>query len=246
MTFNWAITAFLFFLALPGVYIVIPRLINLMIPHNSKELKSRFTRIVTVQTLLMVLLMSSAGSVLSLVTGLGDPILDALLQGKSVLDSIELLPVLIATGLGLILFLVLYYGIATKVLDDKTLAIMKKLRTTFGIDGCLLYGSVVEEILARWGLLNVITFFVFLYADEKQPILIWAAILLNGLIVTFGHLPAFIAAGCLITKRFIYTMLLLHITQTILFGWVFWHYGLLSAIFSHMLFYLGWYAYDKT
>ncbi|WP_419419492.1 CPBP family intramembrane glutamate endopeptidase [Legionella sp. D16C41] len=246
MSFNWPTILFLFFLAFPGVYIVIPRLIHLLLPHNSKELKSRFTRIMTVQTLIMVLLMSAAGSVLSLATGLGDPVLTALLQGQSVFASIEILPVLIATIFGLILFLFLYYGIASKVLDPKTLTVMKTLRSTFGIDGCLLYGSVVEEILARWGLINVITFFAFLYTGDKQPVVIWTAIIISGLMVAIGHLPAFIAAGCLTSRRFIYIMLVLHLTQALIFGWIFWHYGLLLAIFSHMLFYLGWYFYDRA
>ncbi|STX52660.1 Uncharacterised protein [Legionella busanensis] len=246
MTLNWSVTFFLFFLALPGVYIAIPRLIHLLLPHNSKELKSRFTRIVTVQTLIMVLLMSAAGSILSLVTGLGDPILNGLLQGQSILGLIDIIPVLIATTLGLIFFLFLYYGVASKLLDTTTLTVMRTLRATFGIDGCLLYGGVVEEILVRWGLINVITFFAFLYTGDKQPLLIWLAILISGLVVTIGHLPAFIAAGCLTTQRFIYVMLLLHMTQAIIFGWIFWHYGILSVIFAHMLFYLGWYFYDRA
>ena len=45
----------------------------------------------------------------------------------------------------------LYYGLAKRVIDEKSMHIMTRLRETLGIDGCVLYGGIVEEIIGRWG-----------------------------------------------------------------------------------------------
>ncbi|KTC76759.1 hypothetical protein [Legionella brunensis] len=248
MQINWPLITVLFCLSLPGVFIAVPRLINLLLPKNSDELKNRVNRFAKGQTLFMVLLMTFGGSVLSLKTGLNASVLDTLLQGGAVLDQIQamLLPVLLATIGGLIVFFFLYYGLVASILDEKTFHIMRQVRVVLGIDGCILYGGVVEEIIARWGLMNVVAFFAILFAGQKSPLIIWSAILLSGLVIALGQLPAYLAAGCQSSRRFIYSMLLLNVWQALLFGWLFWQFGLVAAIVAHMLFHVGWYLYDKT
>lgn len=248
MQIDWPLVTVLFCLSLPGVFIAVPRLINLLLPNNSDEMKKRVSSIAIAQTLVMVLLMSFAGSVLSLRTGLNAPLLDALLQGQSVLLLVKkmILPVLLYTLGGLVVFLLLYYGLVSKILDDATLQIMRKIRVILRLDGCMLYGGVVEEILARWGLMNLIAFFAFLFLGQKNDLVLWSTILFSGVLFALGQLPAYLAAGCKPGRRFIYIMLLLNLWQAILFGWLFWQYGLLAAMVAHMLFHLGWSLYDKT
>lgn len=247
MALNWPIIGFVFFISVPGTYIAIPRLMNLLLPNNSATLKKRFSRFVIMQTLFMVLLMSIAGSALSLKTGLNDPILDALLQKQPVLNSVlaMLLPFFLYSLAGILIFFFFYYSIVTSLLDEASLVTLKKMRLALGLDGCLLYGGVVEEVLARWGLMNVIAFFIFLLIGQKDSLLMWCTILVSGLLYTMSHLPAYIAAGCQNNRRFRYSMLLLNSWQAIFFGWIFWQYGLLAAIISHSLLHLVWYFYDR-
>ncbi|WED43260.1 CPBP family intramembrane metalloprotease [Legionella cardiaca] len=248
MQINWPLIIVLFCLALPGVFIAVPRLINLLLPNNSEELKKRVSRLGIAQTLFMVFLMAMGGSVLSLKTGLNAPVLDAMLQGKPVFDQIQamLLPVFLMTVGGLLIFFFLYYGLVASILDTETFQIMRKLRAVVGVDGCILYGGVVEEIIARWGLINVTAFFAILLAHQKNSFIVWSAIVLSGLILALVQLPVYIAAGCQSSRRFIYSMLLLYAWQAILFGWIFWQFGLLAGIAAHMLFHVGWYLYDRT
>lgn len=248
MQINWPLVIVLFCLALPGVLIAVPRLITLLLPDNSEHLKKRVSRLAVGQTLFMVFLMCFAGSVLSLRTGLNAPLLEALLQGKSVFENVQrmLLPVLLYTIGGLLVFFVFYYGVVGSILDEASLQVMRRIRAALRLDGCVLYGGVVEEIIGRWGLMNLVAFFAILFAGQKSPFIFWSAIFLSGMLLSLGQLPGYLAAGCQKSRRFIYSMLLLTMWQAILFGWLFWQYGLLAAIVAHMLFHLGWSLYDKT
>jgi Type II CAAX prenyl endopeptidase Rce1-like len=248
MQINWPLIIVLFCLSLPGVFITIPRIIQLLLPENSKELKQRITRIAIGQTLAMILLMSYAGTILSMRTGLNDPLLESLLQGQAGVETVQgmVLPVLACTIGGLIVFLVLYYGLVSSILDGHSLQIMRKIRAAIGLDGCILYGGVVEEILARWGLMNLIAFFAILFAGKKNPTIIWSTIIISGILYALGQLPIYLAAGCQPGRRLIYTIILLTVWQAIVFGWIFWQYGLLAAIIAHMLFHLGWGLYDQA
>ncbi|KTD22171.1 Uncharacterised protein [Legionella lansingensis] len=248
MQLNWPLIIVICCLALPGVIIAVPRLIRLLLPDNSERVQKRVSGLAIGQTLLMVLILTIAGSVLSLRTGLNAPVLENLLQGKPVLTLIQnmVLPILLCTIGGLVVFFVLYYGLVASILDEATFAIMRKVRTVLALDGCMLYGGVVEEIIARWGLMNVVAFFSILFYGQKTPLSIWIAILLSGFLVALGQLPAYLAAGCHSGRRFVYSVLLLNIWQAIVFGWLFWQFGLFAAIVSHMLFHVGWFLYDKT
>jgi hypothetical protein len=247
MQINWPLVTVLFCLSLPGVLIAIPRLISVLLAENSEELRERISRFAIAQTLVMTFLMSLAGTVFSLRTGLNASLLDALLQGQSVLALIQkmVLPTLLYTLGGLLIFLVLYYGLVGSILDLKSLQVMRKIRAGIRPDGCILY-SVVEEVLARWGLMNVTVFFGILFAGQKSAAVIWISIFFSGIFFGLSQLPAYFAAGSMASRRFIFSILLLNLWQAILFGWLFWQYGLVAAIVSHMLFHVGWLLYDKT
>ena len=89
MIINWPLIIVLFGLSIPGVLIVMRRLIYFLLPNNTDELKKRMTRFAILQTLFMVLVMSFAGAVLSLRTGLHDLLLESLLLGKAGLGAFQ-------------------------------------------------------------------------------------------------------------------------------------------------------------
>jgi hypothetical protein len=247
MIIDWPLITVLFCLSIPGVCIAMTRLISFLLPNNTDELKKRMSRLAIIQTLFMVLIMSLAGSILSFRTGLHAPLLEALLQGKAGLNAFQviLLPTLFCALLGLIIFCILYYGVVGSILDDHSFKVMTNLRRTLGIDGCVLYGGVVEEVLARWGLMNLIAFFAILFAGQNSNAILWISIILSGLMFGVGQIPVYLAAGCLASRRLIYSILLLFLWQSLVFGFLFWQYGLIAAIFAHMLFHFGWFLYDS-
>lgn len=247
MKINWSLVIILCGIALPGIYIAVPRLIDFLLKDNSNQLKKRISRIAIAQTLIMVFLMSLGGSVLASYTGLGDPILQAIAQKNYPLLKIQeiLLPVLLYTLAGLAIFLIIYYWLIASFLDDLSLQVMKKIRAVLQLDGTMLYGGVVEEILARWGLMNVVTFFALFWNKQISPLVIWISIFISSIFYTLSQLPAYFAAGCPSSRRFAYSLIIINLWLSMVFGYIFWQYGILAAIIAHILFHLGWWVYDK-
>lgn len=248
MTINWPLITLLFCLSIPGVVIAIKRLIFFLLPDNSDALKKRISRFAILQTLLMVFVLSLAGAILSPMTGLDDAILEGLLQGTTGIKALIpiLLPTVLYAFVGLVVFLVLYYGLIARIIDQKNMDILANIRIVLGVDGCVLYGGVVEEIIARWGLLNLATFFAFLFTKQYPNLIIWISIFISGLIFAISQIPAYLAAGCTSSRRFIYSVIMLSLYQSLLFGYLFWQYGLMAAILSHMLFHIGWAAFENV
>jgi hypothetical protein len=247
MIIDWPLVTVLFCLSIPGVLIAIKRLIFFLLPENSEELKKRVSRFAIVQTLVLIFILCLAGAVLSQSTGLRATHLDALLHGTagiSILFPI-LLPAMGYALLSLVVFLGLYHVLAKRLIDEKSLQIMRNLRIALGLDGCVLYGGVVEEIIGRWGLMNLATFFAIIFMQHTTNLIIWISILVSGLIFSAGQIPAYLAAGCSSSRKFIYSYTLLSTSLSVIFGYVFWQYGLVCSIISHMLFYLGWSLYDS-
>lgn len=247
MTINWPLIIVLFCLSIPGVSIALPRLIRFLLPGHTDELIQRVSRLAILQTLLMVFIMSLGGTVLSMRTGLNAPVIEALLQGKASWSSFQalLLPVLFSAFIGAVLFCFFFYTVLASFLDEHSFQIMRNLHHALGLDGCILYGGVVEEILARWGLINVTAFFALLFTGRKEDDIIWFSIVISALLFAFSQLPAYIAAGCTKSRRLIYSLALLHLGLGVMFGFLFWKYGLLAAIMAHMLFHVFWWVYDK-
>lgn len=247
MTVNWPLIAVLFCLSVPGVVIVMSRLIHFLLPKNTQELQQRFSRFAVIQTLIMVLVMSFAGAVLSSRTGLNDPVLVHLLNGKFNFYALLelLLPTFLFTFFGFFIFCGLCYGVVESILDKHSLKIMEKLRAKIGLDGCVLYGGVVEEVIGRWGLLNLVLFFSILFAGQNNNFVICFAIILSGLLFGAGQIPLYIAAGCTSNRRLAYCVVLLSFCQSIIFGLLYWQYGIVSSMLGHMMFHIGWAIYDK-
>ncbi|RUR13580.1 CPBP family glutamic-type intramembrane protease [Legionella sp. km772] len=247
MVINWPLVVVLFCLSIPGVFIAMTRLVYFLLPDNTEPVKKKASRMVIFQALFTVLAMSFAGTVLSVRTGLSDPVLVPLLQGKEVLNTFlgSLLPTFMYALVCFLVFCILYYGIVRSILDEKSLAIMAKLRVALKPDGLLLYGGVVEEIIARWGLMNLVTFFALLFTKQMNDGVVYASIIISGLLFVIGQIPIYIAAGCNSYRRLIYSLVLLSLCQSIFFGLVFWLYGLLAAIMAHVLFHLFWCIYER-
>lgn len=247
MVINWPLVIVLFGVSIPGVFIAMPRLISFLLPDNSDEMKKKASRLVIFQALFTVLAMSFVGAVLSTRTGLSDPVLVPLLQGKEVVNTFlgSLLPTFVYAVVCFIVFAVLYYGVVRSILDEESLEVMAKLRFALKPDGLLLYGGVVEEVIARWGLMNLVAFFTMMFTRQMSNKVVYSSIIISGLLFVIGQIPVYIAAGCKAYRRLIYSITLLSLCQSIFFGIVFWLYGLLSAIIAHVLFHIFWLCYER-
>ncbi len=247
MNLNWPLIAVLFFLSLPGVIIAIPRLIRFLVPTAERAVIRKISSLAIFQTGFMVFIMIIGGNVLSQITQLKAPLLVNLISGEQGWRSIEsiILPSLISSVLALLMFLLLFYGLLPRFIGPKNFQIIRNIHQTMGLDGNILYGAVTEEVIARWGIMNAVLFFAFIFVRTISVPMVWMAAVLSGILLAFSQLPAYIAAGCQRCRGFFYGFFLIHIWLSLIFSYVFWQYGLLAAIFSHMLFHSGWWIYDR-
>ncbi|MBU7032965.1 MAG: CPBP family intramembrane metalloprotease [Theionarchaea archaeon] len=64
------------------------------------------------------------------------------------------------------------------------------------------------------------------------------------MIFGLGHVPSYIGAGCRKTPGFFTFMIVFNLYASLIFGWLFWQYGLVAAMIGHMLFHVVWYPFD--
>lgn len=96
------------------------------------------------------------------------------------------------------------------------------------------YGGIVEEVQAR---LLLVSALVWLLARcNRRVALPWMfvlAIVLAAVLFGAGHLPAAIAAGIADTPLLIARIVLLNAVVAVVFGGLFWKYGLEHAMLAH-------------
>lgn len=101
----------------------------------------------------------------------------------------------------------------------------------------LLYGGIVEELIARWGLMS---FFVWLLSRAARgggvpDWCYWGGNLVAALLFAAGHLPMLFA---LVADPPLWLVAAVMVGNTIpglAFGWLFWKRGLEAAMIAHML-----------
>jgi hypothetical protein len=96
------------------------------------------------------------------------------------------------------------------------------------------YGGIVEEVLCR---LLLVSALVWLLARcnrrVARPWMFVLAIVLAALLFGAGHLPAAHAAGLLGTPLLVARIVLLNAGVAVVFGGLFWKYGLEHAMLAH-------------
>lgn len=98
------------------------------------------------------------------------------------------------------------------------------------------YGGITEEILMRWFLLSGILWLLtrFWHGPSNQVVIaaFWTANIIVALLFGLGHLPATEMLTEL-TPLIISRALILNGIAGLMFGWIFWKYGLAAAMVSH-------------
>ena len=99
------------------------------------------------------------------------------------------------------------------------------------------YGGITEETIMRLFLLSLLVWvgrFVNRTSDGRPGCwALWMANLLAAVLFGLGHLPAFISIGVPIDAVVVTRAIVLNGLGGIVFGWLFWTYGLEAAIVAH-------------
>ena len=249
--FDWKLFVLLSAISMPGVVIVVPRLIASLtkkIQPTGKTLPPRSVMILAGigQTAGLLFILAAVGTAVAPTIGFRAPFFEALLNGGDLWDSFrtQLFPSLIVGIGGALLFVTAYYKVFRPRLDEQSRTITENLRKELGLAGRIFYGGIFEEVLARWGLLSLIVWLLFKISATVTAVTIWISIVIAGLLFGLGHLPAAIGAGARATPALIATALILNLWASIPFGWLFWQYGLLAAMLGHIAFHLVWYPFE--
>ncbi|MBU7017155.1 MAG: CPBP family intramembrane metalloprotease [Theionarchaea archaeon] len=251
---NWLLFLCLFAVSIPGIAVTVPSAIKSM-EGRIREAATAGKKIppmkviiavAILQTSLLVLIADAAGTIITPRIGFSAPFFEALITGENVWGSLQpqLLPSIVLGIIGGLLLVSSYYLLFRPRLDEQTVKTMESLRMNLGLSGRSLYGGVVEEILTRWGLQSVLIWLIGAIAGGTPPGVIIISLIVTGILFGLGHLPSYLGAGCRGTPLFITMEITLNLGASLIFGWLFWHYGLVSAMIAHMLFHVVWYPFD--
>lgn len=203
--------------------------------------------ILVAQSLVLVSVSAAVGTVLNPRTELDAPYLEALASGGSLPGKAgeDLLSTVAISAVAAGPFLLLYYGLLRPSMEKETVRITEGLRMNLGLPVRIFYGGIVEEILFRWGLMTTLLWVSGRLFGGDGPALVWAAIILSSLLFGFGHFPAVRAAGVNMTPMLMTSTVVLNLYGGVLFGWLYWQYGLLAAMIGHLLLHLLWYPFER-
>ena len=192
-----------------------------------------------VQTGVLMAVASFLGLLAARQVGLQMPILEALVAGQPVGDMLlQILPVVVLSA---IVVAVLMYVLERNVFMPRLPQALLTLdvRTSFWKRAlACLYGGFDEEVLTRLFLVSGFTWLVGLVwkspAGTPAVGAFWLAIVLATLLFGAGHLPA-TSAVTKLTPMIVARALLLNGIPGLVFGYLFWQYGLAAAMLAHFI-----------
>src|SRR3954454_18501011 len=173
-----------------------------------------------------------AGVELTPQVGLRAPAFEAAVTAHSVVAGLrqQILPGLVAGALGGGLLL------AVGRCTPTALAMLQE-RFAPALPGSLLYGGVTEELLIRWGVMTTILWLMwrFLHRRSRAPGLfaVSISILASALVFGVGHLPAVAALPGHISAEVALFVVAANTVFGIVFGCLFWRFGLECAMIAH-------------
>lgn len=165
--------------------------------------------------------------------GLGAPAFEAAVTARSIAAALrpQLVPGLVAgVAGGATLFAVGGYA------SPAALAEVQQ-RFALPILGRVLYGGITEEVLLRWGLMTALAWLAWRFLQRRtetpRAACVWLAIVVSALLFGAGHLPAAAVLVGQLTGELVLFVVGLNAAFGVLFGWLFWRYGLEAAIVAH-------------
>jgi membrane protease YdiL (CAAX protease family) len=186
------------------------------------------------QSGLLIALAVWSGVALASKVGLHAPAFEAAVTSRSIRSALrpQLIPGLVAGVLGGAgLFAIGGYA------SPAALAEVQQ-RFAVPIFARLLYGGITEELLLRWGLMTVLVWLAWRLVQGRKgsprAIYYWLAIVVSSLLFGAGHLPAAAILVGELTGDVVLFVVGANAIFGVLFGYLFWRYGLEAAMIAHM------------
>ena len=184
------------------------------------------------QSALLVALAVWSGVALAPKVGLRAPAFEAAVTARPLAPAIrpQLLPGLIAGVLG---------GMSLFAVGRYAPAALAEIQERFNpsLLARILYGGITEELLLRWGLMTALVWLAWRLLQRRmgapRAVYIWLAIVMSALLFGAGHLPTAAVLVGELTGDVVLFVVGVNTAFGVLFGYLFWRYGLEAAMIAH-------------
>ena len=102
----------------------------------------------------------------------------------------------------------------------------------------IIYGGFTEELIARFGVMSLLTWLLIKWRHSKSDVTYWMAIIISALLFALGHLPFASEITNGLSFEITIYILIGNLLPGIIFGLLYWKNGLESAMLAHMVFHL--------
>jgi hypothetical protein len=181
---------------------------------------------------LLMSILSWIGLRLGAPLGLDAPLLRVWVSHEFDGHGPEFMPFAAVVGAGTgVLILLLDRYVFQRLLSAGTLESVSRMPKWKGLLGCF-YGAIVEEILSRLFLMSLLIWILARVYGQASAGVFLAACLLSAIVFAAGHLPAAAQLSPL-SSPVVTRVLTLNALAGIVFGLLFWRYGLEHAMLAH-------------
>ncbi|GGA39178.1 hypothetical protein GCM10007416_10200 [Kroppenstedtia guangzhouensis] len=187
-----------------------------------------------VQSTILAFLASWIGVRLSAQTGLDVPVMRWLLYRNAKPEGMTrkfFHSVLLGLGIGLLIIMAdtfIFSSFHSSLGDSPVISPWKGLAAS-------LYGGIFEEVLCRFLVMNLIVWLLIkLSRKQARSYHYWMGIIFSALFFGIFHLEATSAAFGSLTVPLILRATILNGIPGVLFGWLFWRWGLSYAMLAHL------------
>jgi membrane protease YdiL (CAAX protease family) len=184
------------------------------------------------QSAVLVALAVWAGVMLAPAVGLRAPAFEAAAAGRSLAPALraQLLPGLIAGVLGGVLLAAVPRFAPAGFAEAQN-------RLNAPLLARVLYGGITEELLLRWGLMTALLWLMWRILQRRRGAprtgYAWLAITVSAFLFGAGHLPAAALLLGDLTGSAAVFVVGVNAVYGVLFGYLFWRYGLEAAMIAH-------------
>jgi membrane protease YdiL (CAAX protease family) len=193
-----------------------------------------------IQPTVLLTLSVFSGVMLAQRVGLSSPFAEALVTRQPAGPALkaQLLPAIVGGAIGGAAILVLG-AISKSMLTADVIQRLHEFGKLLPLPTRLLYGGLTEELLLRWGIMTLLVWAIWRLFQRRQAkpttLTFVAAILISSLLFALGHLPTAIMLVGERTFSIIFFVVVANSAFGLVAGYLYWKYGLESAMIAHML-----------
>jgi len=205
------------------------------------------TTIGVIQNLIFAIVAIVLGILFGRQAGLHAPAFEALVSGSLPWRALwkQLLPATLVGSVAALLLIALNYGVFRPRVNRETVVLTERLRLEMGLTTRVLIGGVYEEIVYRWGLIGLFAWIGTILIGTTTPAVLRISNLVAAVLFSLAHLPGAAALGFRPPRALVSMSLTINIIGGLVFGWLFWHYGLFAAMLAHALFHVIFTPFER-